>query len=134
MYLLAYLKAELERVFRGGATYAIYWKPDYARGKYAQAANYETAAQSLSKDARKASDSYVKQCIGFTPAVGGSGPIGTAGSSGVTVTVEDTKNCDTFRRSALAQSWGIGSITCVPCNGGVLEYGTVTADKLTLAL
>ena len=84
------MKAELERVFRGGATYAIYWKPDYARGKYAQAANYETAAQSLSKDARKASDSYVKQCIGFTPAFGGSGPIGTAGSSGVRVTVADT--------------------------------------------
>ena len=34
-----------------------------------------------------------------------------------------------LKRSSLFQDWGIGSITCVPCNGGVLEYGTVTADK-----
>ena len=27
-------KAELERAFRSGATYAIYWKPDYAKGEH----------------------------------------------------------------------------------------------------
>jgi predicted membrane chloride channel (bestrophin family) len=121
-------KAELEKVFRGGATYAIYWKPDYAIGKYRAAASYETQSQALSKRAAEGK-TYVKECLGFSPNVGGSGPIGTAGASGVEVNIADTKNCASFQRSKLAGSYGIGSITCVPCNGGVLEYGTVTADK-----
>jgi predicted membrane chloride channel (bestrophin family) len=121
-------KAELERVFRGGATYAIYWKPDYTIGKYKAIATYETQSQALSKRAAEGK-TYVKECLDFSPNIGGSGPIGTAGASGVEVKIADTKSCATFQRSKLAGDYGIGSITCVPCNGGVLEYGTVTADK-----
>ena len=29
-------KAELNKAFRGGATYAILWKPDYRNGKHAR--------------------------------------------------------------------------------------------------
>ena len=29
-------KAELNKAFRGGATYAIFWKPDYRNGKHAR--------------------------------------------------------------------------------------------------
>ena len=122
-------KAELKKAFRGGATYAIFWKPDYRSGKYAMAANFETSAQSLSQEARDPSTTYVSECKAYAPNIGGSGPIGTACSSGVTVTVDVDLETQVYKRSRLFQEWGIGSITCVPCNGGVLEYGTVTMDK-----
>ena len=122
-------KAELNKAFRGGATYAIFWKPDYRNGKYAMAANFETSAQSLSQQACPKT-TYVAECATFAPSIGGSGPIGIAGSSGVSVTVDTDRLTDrSLQRSSLFQDWGIGAITCVPCNGGVLEYGTVTADK-----
>ena len=40
----------------------------------------------------------------------------------------DTAKDKNFKRSALAQNYGIGQITFVPCNGGVLEWGQVTKD------
>ena len=120
-------KAELERAFRSGATYAIYWKPDYAKGEYGLRACYETSAQALSADACD-TKTYVNECRSFRPSIESDGPIGTAGSSGVTVQVLDTAKDKSFKRSKLAQAYGIGKVTFVPCNGGVLEWGQVTRD------
>jgi predicted membrane chloride channel (bestrophin family) len=120
-------KAELEKAFRSGATYAIYWKPDYNKGMYGLRASFETSAQQLSKDDVKAK-SYVDECRDFAPSIYGADPIGTAGTSGVTVKVVDTARDKSFKRSELAQGYGIGRIDFVPCNGGVLEWGQVTKD------
>ena len=49
-----------------------------------------------------------------------------AGASGVSVKVVDTAKDTSFKRSALAQNYGIGQIVFVPCNGGVLEWGQVS--------
>ena len=120
-------KAELERAFRSGATYAIYWKPDYKQGKYKLGASYETSAQALSGEACE-TKTYVNECRTFKPAIESDGPIGMAGSSGVSIKVVDTAKDKSFKRSVLAQNYGIGTITFVPCNGGVLEWGQVTKD------
>ena len=56
-------KAELNKAFRGGATYAIFWKPDYSIGKYFEVANFETSAQSLSSQAGP-SASYLPEWLG----------------------------------------------------------------------
>jgi len=120
-------KAELERAFRSGATYAIYWKPDYKTGVYALGASYETGAQALSDEACE-TKTYVNECRTFKPSIYGTGPIGMAGASGVSVKVVDTAKDTSFKRSALAQNYGIGQIVFVPCNGGVLEWGQVTKD------
>ena len=125
-------KAELERAFRGGATYAIYWRPDYTQGKYVMAANYETSGQVLSQETD--GKTYVSECRSFKPSIEGTGPIGTAGSSGVSIFVQNTKADSRFKRAQLWQRYGIGSLACVPCNGGVLEYGTVTKDKRSSTL
>jgi predicted membrane chloride channel (bestrophin family) len=120
-------KAELERAFRSGATYAIYWKPDYKKGTYVLGASFETSAQALSEEACE-TKTYVNECRDFRPSIESEGPIGLAGSSGVSIKVLDTAKDKNFKRSALAQTYGIGQITFVPCNGGVLEWGQVTKD------
>jgi len=71
-------KAELERAFRSGATYAIYWKPDYAKGEYGLRACYETSAQALSADACE-TKTYVNECRSFRPSIESDGPIGEPG-------------------------------------------------------
>ena len=40
----------------------------------------------------------------------------------------NTATDKSFKRSVLAQTYGIGQIVFVPCNGGVLEWGQVTKD------
>ena len=122
-------KAELEQAIRNGATYAIYWQRNEAEKTYTMAGSFETKGQ-----IRSEKTSYVDESAGLKLDVDGKGPIGLAGSSGTTVVVADTKTCASFRRSKLAQQWGIGSITCVPCDDGVLEYGTANADKRKNAL
>ena len=81
-------QAELERAFRSGATYAIYWKPDYAKGVYGLGASYETSAQALS-DESCTTKTYVNECRDFKPSIESDGPIGIAGSSGVSIKVVD---------------------------------------------
>merc|ERR1719502_63521 len=121
-------KAELERAFRDGATYAIYWRK--TGDKFDVVATFETKNQRTNAAAAQSKDSYVQTSKGLQLDVSGKGPIGNAASSGTTVVVPNTANCANFKRSELAQKWGIGSITCVPtADGGVLEYGRVTADR-----
>ena len=55
----------------------------------------------------------------------------STGRSGVTKVISDVGKEPSFRRQKLAQEWGVGKMTLVPCATGVLEYGTVTKDKLT---
>ena len=117
-------KAELEQAIRSGATYAIYWQRHEAQKTYTMAGSFETAGGIKSEKG-----SYVENSARLTLDMNGLGPIGLAGSSGTKIVVADTKADANFKRSKLAQSWGIGSITCVPCDDGVLEYGTANADK-----
>eukprot|EP00966_Prymnesium_polylepis_P332661 7388147-Prymnesium_polylepis.2 len=52
-----------------------------------------------------------------------------AGKSGADVFIPDVQKAPNFRRRKLAEEWGVGKMTLVPCATGVLEYGTVTKDK-----
>ena len=96
-------KAELEKAFRAGATYSIFWRRNEQTGQYEAAASFETAAQSLSKSAKSSTDSYVISSKAVTMSIGDSGPIASAGESGCTVFVPNTATCKEFKRSQLAQ-------------------------------
>ena len=67
-------KAELERAFRSGATYAIYWKPTTPRRVRTQEPA-RTSAQALSADACE-TKTYVNECRSFRPSIESDGPIG----------------------------------------------------------
>lgn len=117
-------KSELEKAFRGGATYAIYWKANEATDVFDCAASFETNAQKTDK-----TESYVDLSAKVDISVGGKGPVALTWATATTVIVADTKKDKSFKRSKLAQDFGVGAITFVPTPDGVLEYGTVTRDR-----
>merc|ERR1719238_2503894 len=59
----------------------------------------------------------------------GDGPVARAGKSGCDVVIPDVRKEPGFKRKQLAEEWGVGRMSLIPCATGVLEYGTVTKDK-----
>ena len=83
----------------------------------------------LNADLLDAGESYITASARETLYIEGNGPISRAGQSASTLVVPDTQNFPNFQRAALAAEWGVGKITCVPVETGVIEFGTVTKDK-----
>jgi len=119
---------ELDAAFAAGATYAIFWERNDKAGVFTQKASFELPKNSLSKSIQ-AGNSYIKESGAATLNINGQGPIALCSSSAQTIVVGDTLTFPNFKRRELAQEWGVGKITCVPMETGVLEFGTVTKDK-----
>jgi len=119
----------IEEAFAGGATYAIYWQRDEDKGVYEVAASYEIPKNRLSK--AQSDNSYIAASAKLSLPIDAEqkGPIARCSDSLSTVVVADTATAANFRRRELALEWGVGKITCVPLETGVLEFGTVTKDK-----
>ena len=83
----------------------------------------------LNADLLDAGESYITASARETLYIEGNGPISRAGQSASTLVVPDTQTYPNFKRAALAAEWGVGKITCVPVETGVIEFGTVTKDK-----
>ena len=111
-----------------GATYAIFWRRNFQKGVYEVVANYESDANALNKQASLSGNTFATQSAQCGLPITGDGPVAAAGRSGVeqNINIATAKN---FRRRELANEWGVGRMTLIPCATGVLEYGTVTKDK-----
>lgn len=121
----------LEQAFtQDSATYAIFWNRNFATGQYEVCATFESAANKLNKKALENSVvSFSSRSAAFSSPIMGNSPIATAGKSGVDVVIPEVSQCPGFQRKALAEEFGVGKMNFVPCEAGVLEYGTVTKDK-----
>jgi len=73
--------------------------------------------------------SYIADSAKLMLSIGGDGPVGVCGDSMSTIVVPNTQTYPSFKRADLAKEWGVGKLTCVPLETGVLEFGTVTKDK-----
>jgi len=119
---------EIEKALRSGATYMMYWDRDDQAATYKQKATFEIPKNRLSlKDGMD--KSFISECSETVLDANGLGPIGACGRAAATVVVPNTATYPNFKRRELAQEWGVGKITCVPLESGVLEFGTVTKDK-----
>lgn len=114
-----------------GATYAIFWKRNFDTGMYELAANYETLTNSLNARALESDESFAKDSEGTSIAIMGDGPVASAGKAGVEIVIPNLDSYPNFKRADIAKQWGVGKMTLLPCETGVLEYGTVTKDKRT---
>jgi predicted membrane chloride channel (bestrophin family) len=122
---------ELEAALEKGATYMMYWERDDIAETYTQKASYELSNNLLSA---KSDDSFLKRCEDSVLDANGLGPVAACGKSAATLVVPDTQTYPNFKRKELAKEWGVGKITCVPLETGVLEFGAVTKDKRTTTL
>ena len=122
--------AAIERAFvKEGATYSIFWTRNFDSGTYDMAANFESTGSSLNNAALESSSSFIGECAKLHLPIMGSGPVAAAAKTGTEVVIPDVIKQPNFKRKKLAQEWGVGKMTMVPCPTGVLEYGTVTKDK-----
>ena len=122
--------AAIERAFvKEGATYGIFWSRNFNTGTYDMAANFESTDSSLNNAALESASSFSGECAKLHLPIMGSGPVAAAGKSGVDVVIPNVIKQPNFKRKKLAEEWGVGKMTLVPCATGVLEYGTVTKDK-----
>lgn len=92
-------------------------------------ASFESTDSSLNRAALASKASFSTESGKLHLPIGGNGPVASAGKSGVDVVIPDVTKQPSFRRKKLAQEWGVGKMTLVPCSTGVLEYGAVTKDK-----
>jgi len=120
---------EIETAFQSGASYVIYWKRNDASGVYELASSYELPKNTLSKAKADEGNSFTKLSAKVELPTGGLYPVGLCGESASTIVVANTQTYPNFKRRELAAEWGVGKITCVPLETGVLEFGTVTKDK-----
>ena len=119
---------DIDEALKEGATYIMYWDRDDEARTYKQTATFELAKNKLTLN-DKVDKSFLTECKDFVLDADGLGPIGACGRSASKIVVANTATYPTFKRRELAQEWGVGKITCVPLENGVLEYGTVTKDK-----
>ena len=92
------------------------------------AASYERSESRLSS-AVKDGDSYVSDAATRAMDIAGSGPIATAFRSAAKLDVADTATYPNFSRRDLCLEWGVGKLTAIPLETGVLEFGKVTKDR-----
>jgi len=90
---------------------------------------YELPKNKLSK--ATASTSYITESSKATLSIKSDtpGPIAVCNEAAQIISVGNTLTYPNFKRRELAAEWGVGKITCVPLETGVLEFGTVTKDK-----
>mmetsp|Transcript_48369 Transcript_48369/g.121881 ORF Transcript_48369/g.121881 Transcript_48369/m.121881 type:complete len:678 (-) Transcript_48369:9-2042(-) len=108
-----------------GADYAIYWVN--VDGQLTTAGYYVTPPRRAALEAQGKTGSFaeVSQSMRL-PAQGCKGPISTVYNLGTPICIGDAASNDTLNRKDLAAEYGVQSICFVPCEGGVLEYGTST--------
>jgi len=124
----------VERAFvKDGATYSIFWSRNFATGHYEQVASFESTDNMLSKK-KAVESSFTSESQKVRIPIMSDGPVAAAGKSGVDVVIPEVTKMKQFKRKKLAEAWGVGKMTLVPCATGVLEYGTVTKDKRTTTL
>jgi hypothetical protein len=115
--------------------YAIFWRRNFATGKYELAANYDAPANAINQRAGdKGLASYASESVAASPPIMGQGPVAIAGRAGCEVNIEDVGIFPGFARKDIAAKYGVGRLTLLPCETGVLEYGTVTIDKRTTTI
>jgi len=120
---------EIEVALSGGATYGIFWQRNDAKGVFEHKAAFEIGSKN--KLSESTVGSYVDACRGVELSINPAapGPINLCSDAAQTVQIPDTQTFPNFKRKELASEWGVGKITCVPLETGVLEFGAVTKDK-----
>ena len=121
---------ELDVVIASGATYIMYWKADPRNNQFAVSAFFELPKNKLN-EAAKDGDSFVKSSMRTNPTLDGDGPVATAFRSAAKLEVANTATYPSLstRRREIALEWGVGKMTLLPLETGVLEFGVVTKDK-----
>jgi len=121
---------EVDAAIAAGATYVMFWQLDAEKRRFNVAGAFERSSQLLN-EAAKDGDSYVIVNERSSVSAEGVGPVATAFRSASKLEVANTATDPTLsnRRREITLEWGVGSITCVPLESGVLEFGKVTKDK-----
>ena len=127
---------ETAAAFESRAAYAIFWTQH--GDEFAVAADYDAIQQASASatlsDALASTSSSKKTFVTESralrfPAQQDSvvAAVARHGRSEVLTSPSENPN---FKRSALAREFGLTNVCCVPCAGGVLEYGIVRASEL----
>ena len=119
---------EVDVAIEAGCSYLLFWKANWATGRFEVAASYERSESRLSNSVKEG-DSYVSSAAAKSLNIAGSGPIATAFRSAATLDVANTATYPNFGRRDLCLEWGVGKFTAIPLETGVLEFGKVTKDK-----
>jgi len=121
-------KAAMRRGFELlGAAYSMFWakKGD----EFKVVADYVTGSRLKSlKAARGDDETFCSKSREMRLDASGDSPVAKASKTGEEVKVVDTS---TMRRAALCKEFGIKTISFVPCEGGVLEFGTPANTQLS---
>jgi len=116
-------KAELQKAFDSGATYAMLWwrqGDEFVVGASYVSLNRERALRA----ARGDNKTYTSESAPVKIPVDSMGPVASAARSGKEITLENPAAESNFKRASLAKEFDIGNCHFVPCRDGVLEYGT----------
>jgi len=117
----------LQEGFVSGATHAIFW---LQRGdRFVAGASYVIPERVRAlKQVRDDDKSYTSESLAVEIPVSGEGPVARAARSGMAVQLGGPSSERGFERAELAREFNIVSCNFVPCQGGVLEYGTGHSD------
>jgi len=117
------LQASLKmRCDTSGAGYSILWLA--VNDELVVAGDYLTPAHKAALADEGKSSSYAERSEKIKLSLNGDGPVASVYKTGEPVFIADAKSCDKLKRQKLAAEYGIESICFVPCEGGVLEFGT----------
>ena len=114
---------ELKKAFDAGATYCIYWK--VVDNEYRAATTYTTPARLAALRKTRGDDrTFATQSADYTFPATGDGPVATCFRTKSEITIMDIGPDTKMKRRSLAMEFGIGNVHFIPCESGVLEYGT----------
>ena len=120
---------EMSKAFEmAGASYYMFWQ---LHGDHFEiVAEYVTATRKEAlRKARGDDQTFCSVSRSMKLLASGNGPVATTARTGKKMVV-DERTIHTMRRAALAQQFGIARIHFIPCEDGVLEYGTPVGTAL----
>jgi hypothetical protein len=116
------LQASLKmRCDNSGAGYAIYWANE--NGKLVVAGDYTTDGRREELKGKGFDKSFAEESEAFALDATGEGPVATVYKSGEPVFIKDIASSN-LKRKSLALKYGIGQISFIRFEAGVLEFGT----------
>ena len=115
---------ELASAWGSGASYSIFWK--VVGSEYVVAADYVAPERVAKLKAVRGDDkTFVGESRGMKLPVGGDNIVAAAAAAGKAQTLENAGESAGFKRAGLAKEFNVGTVICVPCADGVLEWGNV---------
>jgi len=117
----------LEEAFTAGATHTIFWRQ--VGDELVPSASYIIPERArMLQQARGDTKSYTLESLSMRIRIGSGSPVAKAAQSGSAIHVDNPASAPGCERAKLAKEFHVISSDFVPCQGGVLEYGTARQE------